>query len=117
MVKERESLRVTLKENLMETQQTSPSRSESAQAIQEASRRLSSRVEELSPDVFLAGAAASIALSLFLRVIGKHHDAQFVGQWAPTLLLVGLYTRQGRHLVGSSKQFESGKELVEREMH
>jgi hypothetical protein len=49
--------------------------------------------EALSPDVFLLGAAFSIGTSLVLRLLGQREDAQFVGQWAPTLLVAGLYTR------------------------
>ncbi len=101
----------------METQQTSPYRSESVKNIQKAGHRLSSSVEELSPDIFLAGAVGSIALSVLLRIAGRHHDAQFVGQWAPTLLLVGLYTRQVELLGGSSKQFDSGQDPAHRDVH
>ena len=46
-----------------------------------------------SPDVFILGAAFSIGASLVLRVLGQREDAQFVGQWAPTLLVAGLYTK------------------------
>jgi len=49
--------------------------------------------EALSPDVFILGAAFSIGTSLVLRLLGQREDAQFVGQWAPTLLVAGLYTR------------------------
>jgi hypothetical protein len=46
-----------------------------------------------SPDVFILGAALSIGASLVLRLLGQRADAQFVGQWAPTLLVAGLYTK------------------------
>ena len=46
-----------------------------------------------SPDPFIVGAALSIGASLILRVLGYREDAHFVGQWAPTLLVAGLYTR------------------------
>ena len=46
-----------------------------------------------SPDPFIVGAALSIGASLALRVLGRREDAYFVGQWAPTLLVAGLYTR------------------------
>ena len=45
-----------------------------------------------SPDVFIVGAAFSIGASLLLRLFDRREDAQFVGQWAPTLLVAGLYT-------------------------
>lgn len=101
----------------MESQQIAPSQSESVQNIQEASRKLSSKVEALSPDLFLTGAAASIALSLFLRITGRQHDAQFVGQWAPTLLLLGLYTRGGQRGERFSRRFESREGNIGQEVH
>jgi len=101
----------------METQESSLSQSESVQNIQEAGRKLSSRVQEVSPDIFLTGAAASIAISLFLRITGRQHDAQFVGQWAPTLLLLGLYSRGARRGERLFRPFESGEQSVGRGVH
>lgn len=46
-----------------------------------------------SPDLFIVGAALSIAASLVLRILGYRDDSHFVSQWAPTLLVAGLYTR------------------------
>jgi hypothetical protein len=51
------------------------------------------RIERIPPETFLAGAALSLGTSLMLRLLGRHSDAQFVGQWVPTLLLVGLYAK------------------------
>jgi hypothetical protein len=44
-------------------------------------------------DAFLWAAGASIATSLTLKIMGKKHDALFVGQWAPTFLLLGIYNK------------------------
>lgn len=44
-------------------------------------------------DVFLWAAGASIAASLTLKMMGRKHDALFVGQWAPTFLLLGTYNK------------------------
>jgi hypothetical protein len=38
-------------------------------------------------------ALASIGLSAFLRIRGNAQWAVFVGQWPPTFLLFGLYSR------------------------
>lgn len=48
---------------------------------------------KLPSDAFLWAAGASIATSLTLKVMGKRHDALFVGQWAPTFLLLGIYNK------------------------
>jgi hypothetical protein len=44
-------------------------------------------------DVFLWGAVGSIVGSLCLYEAGRKHEALFVGQWAPTLLILGLYNK------------------------
>lgn len=101
----------------MDTQPISQPQSQTIENLRDTSRMLSSRVENLSPDLFLTGAAVSIGLSLFLKITGRQHDAQFVGQWAPTLLLLGLYTRDGRSLGGSAKRYSSSQDVGGREMH
>jgi hypothetical protein len=48
---------------------------------------------QLPSDTFLWAAGASIAVSLGLMCGGNRHAALFVGQWAPTILLLGLYNK------------------------
>ncbi len=43
--------------------------------------------------VFLSLALGSMALSLSLKLMGKQHDALFVGQWAAPFLLLGIYNK------------------------
>lgn len=47
----------------------------------------------LPSDTFLWMALGSIGLSLTFRIMGRDHDALFVGQWAPTFLLLGIFNR------------------------
>ena len=42
---------------------------------------------------FLAFAIGSIGVSAMLQAFGRKQDAQFVGQWVPTVLLLGLYNK------------------------
>ena len=50
--------------------------------------------QRLTPsDLFLWAAFGSIAASLAFNVTGKRHAALFVGQWAPTFLLLGIYNK------------------------
>lgn len=56
-------------------------------------RTIERQTAKLPSDVFLWAAGASIAGSLFLQFSGKQHQALFVGQWAPTLLILGLYNK------------------------
>ena len=48
---------------------------------------------KLPSDTFLWAAGASILGSLTLKFMGRDTDALFVGQWAPTFLLLGLYNK------------------------
>ncbi len=47
----------------------------------------------LPSDTFLWLAGGSIATSLTLKIMGRDKDALFVGQWAPTFLILGLYNK------------------------
>ena len=58
----------------------------SATAIERQTARLPS-------DVFLYAAGGAIVGSLTLKIMGRDKDAQFVGQWAPTFLILGLYNK------------------------
>ena len=42
---------------------------------------------------YLSLAIGSIALSAILHVAGRKHDSAFIGQWVPTILLLGLYNK------------------------
>lgn len=44
-------------------------------------------------DIFLWAAAASIVGSLALKAAGEDKTSLFVGQWAPTLVALGLYSK------------------------
>lgn len=69
---------------------------------QHAEGRLARAIEEqtakLPSDVFLWAAGASIAASLTLKCVGENHKALFVGQWAPTFLLLGIYNKLVKQL-------------------
>ncbi len=56
-------------------------------------KTIEQQTAKLPSDVFLWAAGASIATSLFFKFSGKPHEALFVGQWAPTFLILGLYNK------------------------
>lgn len=51
------------------------------------------QTSKLPSDLFLWGAAGAIGLSLALQAANQKERANFVGQWAPTLLILGLYNK------------------------
>jgi len=48
---------------------------------------------KLPSDLFLWAALGSIGGSLTLQMLGKSNLSVFVGQWAPTFLILGLYNK------------------------
>ncbi len=56
-------------------------------------RTIEEQTARLPSDVFLWAAGASIIGSLTLHFSGRKAESLFVGQWAPTLLILGLYNK------------------------
>jgi len=56
-------------------------------------RGIEEQTSKIPSDAFLWAAVGSIAASATLRAFGKGEAAVFVGQWAPTLLILGLYNK------------------------
>jgi hypothetical protein len=56
-------------------------------------RGIEEQTAKLPSDLFLWAALASIGTSLALKIMGKTEGALFVGQWAPTLLILGTYNK------------------------
>ena len=56
-------------------------------------RMIEEQTAKLPSDLFLWAALGSIGVSLALKIMRQKHSALFVGQWAPTFLLLGLYNK------------------------
>ena len=66
-------------------------------------RAIEQQTAKLPSDLFLWAAGGSIAASLTLKIMGRDRDALFVGQWAPTFLILGLYNKLVK-LAGSDNE-------------
>jgi hypothetical protein len=53
-------------------------------------RTIEQQTAKLPSDTFLWTAMGSISLSLILMMLGQDKKANFIGQWAPTLLILGI---------------------------
>ncbi|MDX5419053.1 MAG: hypothetical protein LPK09_07540 [Hymenobacteraceae bacterium] len=53
---------------------------------------------KLPSDTFLWAALGSMAVSATLKVMKKDEEALFVGQWAPSFLLLGIYNKLVKQL-------------------
>ncbi|WP_203328918.1 hypothetical protein [Candidatus Laterigemmans baculatus] len=56
-------------------------------------RAIESQTSRLPSDFWLMAAGGSIAASLAYKMSGDDHKALFIGQWAPTFLILGLYNK------------------------
>src|SRR3954466_7112851 len=56
-------------------------------------RTIEEQTAKLPSDLFLWAAGASIIGSLVLQCSGWKEESLFVGQWAPTFLILGLYNK------------------------
>jgi hypothetical protein len=56
-------------------------------------RTIEDQTARLPSDTFLWAALGSMGLSLALQMMGKQQMSNFVGHWAPTILIMGLYNK------------------------
>ncbi len=62
---------------------------------------------QIPSDAFLWAALGSIGGALYFKMAGRTHDALFVGQWAPTFLILGLYNKIVK-VAGSDRRENEG---------
>jgi hypothetical protein len=70
---------------------SSVSRSEHAEGS--VAKSIEQQTAKLPSDLFLWAAIGSIAASATLHLTGNKNGSVFVGQWAPTFLILGLYNK------------------------
>lgn len=56
-------------------------------------KMLEEQTAKIPLDVYLAAALGSMVVSLGLFIANKKHASIFFGQWAPSLLIIGLYNK------------------------
>jgi hypothetical protein len=78
----------------------------SSQAQEHKEEPVASGIErqtaKLPSDLFLWTGLGSVGLALALNLSGRKDQANFVGHWAPTILILGLYNKLVR-LRGSDR--------------
>ena len=65
-------------------------------------RSIEQQTAKLPSDLFLWAAIGSIATSATFQMIGNKGASVFVGQWAPTFLILGLYNKLVKQLGSDS---------------
>ena len=61
-------------------------------------KTIEDKTAKLPSDTFLWMAVGAMTLSATLQAMGNRHASLFVGQWAPTLLIFGLYNKLVKQL-------------------
>lgn len=61
-------------------------------------KSIEQQTAKLPSDLFLWAAIGSIGVSATLHLIGNKNGSVFVGQWAPTFLILGLYNKLVKQL-------------------
>jgi len=56
-------------------------------------KSLEAQTSKIPSDVYLWGAVGTMALSLTCFLTRNRHASIFFGQWAPSLLIIGLYNK------------------------
>lgn len=56
-------------------------------------RTLEERTAQIGSDRWLWAAFASMGVSLALQLSGRQHLSLFIGQWAPSFMLIGVYNK------------------------
>ena len=64
-----------------------------AQSPADFTKLLEQYTSQFPSGFYLSLAFGSMALSLYLHMKKREHDALFVGQWAPAFLLIGMYNK------------------------
>lgn len=56
-------------------------------------RVIEQQTAKIPSPVFLVAALVSMAASVVFEISGRKHLSRFVGMWAPTLLIMGVYNK------------------------
>lgn len=64
----------------------------------QVAKAIEKQTAKLPSDAFLWMAVGSMTLSATMQMMGNKHASLFVGQWAPTFLLLGLYNKLVKQL-------------------
>jgi len=59
----------------------------------EVARSIEQQTAKLPSDTFLWAAVAAMGVSAVMQMTNKKEVSNFIGQWAPTLLILGVYNK------------------------
>ena len=59
----------------------------------QTTKQIESVTKKIPSGFFLSCAVTAMAASALLQLAGRKQTSQFIGQWAPTILILGLYNK------------------------
>jgi hypothetical protein len=71
-------------------------------------KTIEDQTAKLPSDTFLWMAVGAMTVSASLQMMGNRHASLFVGQWAPTFLIFGLYNKLVKQLGSDQVDREGG---------
>jgi hypothetical protein len=74
------------------------SRVDTAHTEGPVAKAIEDQTAKLPSDAFLWMAVGAMATSATLQMMGNKHVSLFIGQWAPTFLIFGLYNKLVKQL-------------------
>ena len=87
----------------METMQSETNQSKNKNQKEGKTTKAIEKTTAAIPSVtFLILAGGAVAGSLVLKLMGRDSTANFVGEWAPTILLLGIYNKLVK-VIGSER--------------
>jgi hypothetical protein len=61
-------------------------------------KKIEEQTAKLPSDAFLWMAVGAMSVSATMQLMGNRHVSLFIGQWAPTFLIFGLYNKLVKQL-------------------
>lgn len=96
----------------MNTMQTTKERSDQTPRTEgKTTQKIETTTAAIPSGVFLMLAGGAVVGSLVLKLLGRHLTANFVGEWVPTILMLGLYNKMVKVL--GSERAEATRERAE----
>ncbi len=75
-------------------------------------KAIEKQTAKLPSDVFLWAAFGSIAVSAALQIAGRHKVSNFIGQWAPTILILGVYNKIVKVMGSDAEDMEHARPTI-----
>jgi hypothetical protein len=70
----------------------------------QVARAIEEHTAKLPSDLFLWAAIGSMAASATFQLVGNRSTSVFIGQWAPTFLILGVYNKLVKQMGSDGEQ-------------